>query len=96
MAISQIKRLDFNPVTFCGDSGVFYKQFPQHKELPMVQKPMSLSCPTYIEDTGNLINDEKASFSFQKIPKSSNTQADNLAKEGRMKNLNYVVCWNLV
>ncbi|CAF1920354.1 unnamed protein product, partial [Brassica napus] len=96
MAISQIKRLGFNPVTFCGDSAVLYKQLPQHKEIPMVQKPMSLSCPTYIEDIGNLINDEKASFSFQKVPRSCNTQADNLAREGRMKSLNYVVCWNLV
>ncbi|XP_013607275.1 PREDICTED: uncharacterized protein LOC106313893 [Brassica oleracea var. oleracea] len=96
MAISQIKRLGFNPVTFCGDSAVLYKQLPQHKEIPMVQKPMSLSCPTYIEDIGNLINDEKASFSFQKVPRSCNTQADNLAREGRMKNLNHVVCWNLV
>ncbi|KAF3504232.1 hypothetical protein F2Q69_00043391 [Brassica cretica] len=96
MAISQIKRVGFHPVTFCGGSAMLYKQLPQHKELiPMVPKPMSLSCPTYIEYIDNLIKEGKASFSFQKVPRSCNTQADNLAREGRMKNLNYVVCWNL-
>ncbi|KAL0698189.1 hypothetical protein Bca4012_054311 [Brassica carinata] len=36
---------------------------------------MSLSCPTCIEDIGNLTNGGKASFSFQKIPRSCNSYA---------------------
>ncbi|CAN6850045.1 unnamed protein product [Brassica oleracea] len=42
---------------------------------------MSLACPTYIEDIGNLTNGRKASFRFQKVHRSCNSHADNLELE---------------
>ncbi|CAN6858654.1 unnamed protein product [Brassica oleracea] len=42
---------------------------------------MSLACPTHIEDIGNLTNGRKASFRFEKVPRSCNSHADNLELE---------------
>lgn len=89
-ALYHLRRLNYNDVTFCGDSITLYCQMEKAKK-------MSHPVPGYAEIQAQL--DDIAAFSqssytFKFIRRSDNTVADLLAKTARCQNSPFTISWD--
>ncbi|XP_010502015.1 PREDICTED: uncharacterized protein LOC104779362 [Camelina sativa] len=81
-ALIQVKRLNYQPVTFCGDSRVLYKYLEQYTREK--RKPADISeIRTYLEDILAFTN---VSHRFLYINRKDNDIADRLVKTARIVN----------
>ncbi|EFH62608.1 hypothetical protein ARALYDRAFT_892986 [Arabidopsis lyrata subsp. lyrata] len=90
-ALIHLKRLNYQNVTFCGDSHSLYGYLEGiwHKKL---QTRGSNEIQTYLQDISKLAHD---SYQFRYINRAANVLADTLAREARDNDSPYVISWVL-
>lgn len=90
-ALLQIKRLNYQDVTFYGDSATLYQYLEKATEQSQ-PNPGCLEIQGYLDDILAL---SKGLYRFKFIKRNTNTMADTLAKQARIMNSPFVVTWVL-
>ncbi|KAG7594035.1 Reverse transcriptase domain [Arabidopsis thaliana x Arabidopsis arenosa] len=88
-AILQLKKLNYQQVTFCGDSLTLYR-YLEHAVFQHHPEPGNHEIQNYIEDILALA---KGRYCFKFVGREENVMADNLAKQARQKLSPYTISW---
>ncbi|XP_020867748.1 uncharacterized protein LOC110224809 isoform X4 [Arabidopsis lyrata subsp. lyrata] len=90
-ALIHLKRLNYQNVTFCGDSYSLYGYLEgnMHKKL-QIRGPSEIQA--YLQDISKLAH---VSYQFRFINRAANVLADTLAREARINDSPYVISWVL-
>ncbi|XP_020872418.1 uncharacterized protein LOC110226122 [Arabidopsis lyrata subsp. lyrata] len=88
-ALFQIKRLNYQNVTFYGDSSTLYN-YLEESATQNQRNPGPLEIQGYLED---ILAMAKSSYDFKCVGRQVNTIADTLARKARQQNLPFVISW---
>ncbi|KAG7572341.1 Ribonuclease H domain, partial [Arabidopsis suecica] len=95
LAMIHVNKLGYKHVTFCGDAlGLFTTLHRTMVDHPHQQQDQSI-LSTYVMDIKSLAA-KFDSISFFKVPRELNCVADMLAKDARIRKINFVISWNVV
>ncbi|KAG7547813.1 Ribonuclease H domain [Arabidopsis suecica] len=89
-AVLQLRRLNYQNITFCGDSASLYRYLERVKTHSCPQSGV-LEIQSYLDDITAMTKDCSG---FQLIPRTANHVADALAKEARINASPYVISWS--
>ncbi|XP_024015368.1 uncharacterized protein LOC112088975 isoform X2 [Eutrema salsugineum] len=93
MAVINLRRLGYKGVTICGDLQGLYVPLQQTQSLLSSHEGHHLPWATFLYDIQKLAT--PCDFTFRKVNRASNRDADDLAKKARITLQNHVIKWLL-
>ncbi|KAG7585057.1 Ribonuclease H domain, partial [Arabidopsis thaliana x Arabidopsis arenosa] len=93
LAMIHINRLGYRNVTFCGDALNLFARIQQSQFHHSHQGREHSALSTHIEDI-RVLAAKYAHVRFVKVPRELNFVADKLAKDAKVRKLNFVISWS--